>query len=157
MGYFMGVYKYNPGIWSSHFYPRDFQSWVHEFLKLLVAPVIIYLQWWIKTLQQPNQLLYSKDRFLQCFSLLVFIFTTVLCYKNTTQHIQHSTFNHSGAWDNLERKLNINFYFRAKEIKSQESDLPMMNYRHLESTQVFQLQQCPVYKIISMLKRFLKV
>lgn len=47
----------------------------------------------------------------------------VLCYNTTTQHI-HSTFNHSEAWDNLERKLNIiNFYFRAKEIKTQESNL----------------------------------
>lgn len=58
-----------------------------------------------------------------CFSsasLIVFIFITALCYNNTPQHI-HGTFNHSEAWDNLERKLNIiNFYFRGKEIKTQE-------------------------------------
>lgn len=95
--------------------------------------------------------------FLQWFPLLIFIFSVVLCYNNTAQHIQHSTFNHSEAWDNLERKWNINFYFRAKEIKTQESELPMMNYRHLEPTQLFQLQQCPVYRIISMLEGFLKV
>lgn len=70
----------------------------------------------------------------------------------------HRTFNHSEAWDNLERKLNIiNFYFRAKEIKTQESDLPRMNYRNLAPMQIFQLQQCPVYRTIYMLKVFLKV
>lgn len=106
-----------------------------------------------KILQQPNQLLYSKDIFLQCFPLLILI----LCYNNTTQHIQHSTFNHGEAWNNLKRKLNITFYFRAKEIKAQEGDLPMMNYRHQEPTQVLQLQQCPVYRIISILEGFLKV
>lgn len=79
----------------------------------LVTPVTISLQWWIKTLQHSNQLLSSKDMFLQCFPLLILI----LCYNNTTQHIQHSTFNQSEAWDNLERKLNITFYFRAKEIR----------------------------------------
>lgn len=67
----------------------------------------------------------------------------------------HSTFNHGEAWDSLERKFNIiNFYFRAKEIKTQERDLPMVNYRDLEPTQ---LQQCPVYRTVSMLKVFFKV
>ena len=128
------------GICLSHFYSRDFRSWMHMFLKLVMGPVDISLQCWILS-HQPNQPLCFTDTFLQCFFLIFILFLCflflcilVLCYNDTTQHI-HSTFNHSEAWNNLKRKLNIvSLYFRAKEIKTQESDLSRVNYRNLEHT-----------------------
>lgn len=130
-------------------------------MKLPMAAAAIYLQRRIKDPpNSPTDPSVSKTCFCNASFFKIFICIIVLCYNNNTQHI-HGAFNHSEAWDNwdnLERKLNIiNFYFRAKEIKTQESDLPRVNYRNLEPTQVCQLQQCPVYRTISMLKVFLKV
>lgn len=44
-----------------------------------------------KTLQHPNQFLYSTDMFLQCFPFLIFIFSMILCYNNSinSAHTTH--------------------------------------------------------------------
>lgn len=109
-------------------------------------------QRWIKTLPSAQPL---QKRFCNASFLFSLQFYAIIVLLST---YTHSIFNHSEAWDNLERKLNIiNIYFRVKEIKTQTSDLPRMNYRNLKPTQVFQLQQCPVYRIVSMPKIFFKV
>lgn len=103
------------GICWSHFYTRDLGSC---YSSCCWYPLTSACRG-IKLFQEPSQPHCLKDMFFQClFDCFHFHYT--LCYNNTPQHI-HGTFNHSEAWDNLERKLNIiNFYFRGKEIKTQE-------------------------------------